>query len=190
MLAGNVRVAGTSFHAFEEKARHKVTKADGRKLLELDGKPVAEVYGRDVFALPRGMRGVTVNRQYPFGRVEGTKTKVLYQGRLGEDGAYEFEIPIETGSELLIMERGKKPLSECAQEAATKVEAELGQCALMLVAGDIFAWDSYAAQCDLLKAVWGQLGAGGQLINRFGQGELASLDGVRSLTGYIVRIGK
>lgn len=104
-----------AFHSGYEPAEHhgKVTRAEGRTLFEIDGRPAAEVYnewtgGAIAEALPGGGNVLAKTTLHPIGREVGRVGKVPYfklshPNSVTADGAMTLFSDIEKGDEILLM---------------------------------------------------------------------------------------
>lgn len=111
-----------AFHSGYEPAQHRgrITRAAGRTLYEIDGRPAAEVYnawtgGVIAEALPKGGNVLPITTLYPIGREVGRVRGVPYYklshpNGVTPDGALTLFSDIEEGEEILLMTGSKNNL--------------------------------------------------------------------------------
>lgn len=138
-----------AFHSGYEPAEHRgrVTRAAGRTLYEIDGRPAARVYnewtgGVIADALPKGGNVLPITTLYPIGREVGRVHGVPYfklshPNSVTSDGALTLFSDIEEGEEILLMTGSKNNLvtraGRVAESAISAGELEPEQVSGALV---------------------------------------------------------
>lgn len=127
-LFGEHHAVGVAMHGFLPIGRARlVTKTEGTKLLQLDGKPASSVYeeyfGPEHFSELHGGLLPTLAASYPLGVVPPGNDAVLLRNPIAvfPDGTMTFTSPIPFGTEVRLMISDTERGIETATLAATEV---------------------------------------------------------------------
>lgn len=183
LISGAVRIGMSARHGWRPVGRpHRVTRATGSVLHELDGQPAARVYeeylGRDEVHRMQGWLLSQATVAYPLGMaVEGAEEFLLRNVvQIADDGALLCAGDVWEGAVIRLMVGTRDGALEAARVAATQAREGLSHVVLALVFDSVARRKLFGRQAaEEIQAIQSALGPHVPLVGCYTYGEQAPL---------------
>lgn len=206
LITGQAHVGMRARHGWHPVGRpHRVTRADGNRLYELDGAPAARVYeeylGSEEVRLMRGWLLSQATVAYPLGMsVEGEEELLLRNVvQLESDGSLVCAGDMWDGSTIRLMVGTREGAVEAARLAATQAREGMRHVDFALVFNSVARRQLFGRQApEELAVIQHALGAHTPMIGCYTYGEQAPLRSAQHLghsyfqneTALVVAVGR
>lgn len=161
MFSGGIKVGIGSAINFDKAAGpFKITRMEGRKLRELDGKPVADVY-TEAMGVESGAVDGGYAAQQPMAVKMGEKYVIRYQRALKPDGTFEgFPHALKVGQEVFFLRYNQDDLVASARRSAEEARKGLSGKPLVTLASVCIGRAGFGkkqqAETDALRSAVGE----------------------------------